>query len=431
MIDSEFIFNLGRNYGFIGNNAITDEGLEKFIQEYSAHVINRRKAIAEHLTNDSLFRTFIPWRNGVFGAAFQVHWYYDEILTYDPIEMHLSTTVASDESKREDFKQTLKGIYNNLLPFEAIISSGQLLFISANEYSYEDANKEAYSSIIKEDKAIARELLLKVGMAKLEGNPGGSYTVRTSYRSTESLIPIINDVEALRNDDGKFSLMMPLAGNNEILKVEDLERMGILDKVAGDLADTVWVELYELTCAMNEGAIYNAPALLNQKLDELVINNWRSTLPIGKAEAQIDFELTLPYVDGIDPERLAELRASMPNIFKDFRNYLNDVRRDIQSKSKSNTEFKEKIESHIRKEFRRIDTEMQSATRKFRLLTVGVPIVCNMGGLLFSQYGSILEAMAISDGVSLPFTVKGAVDLKNVKDRVKTEDLYFLWKAQQ
>lgn len=82
-----------------------------------------------------------------------------------------------------------------------------------------------------------------------------------------------------------------------------------------------------------------APVLFNRRLDELVLVKI-SPQTNTKSYANDYYKLILPFVNGIPPEKLLELRSKIPSAFLDFRSLMFEIIHDFE-KSKVEREVLE------------------------------------------------------------------------------------------
>ena len=133
---SNFIFPLADKYRIPIDNLnpaeFSDETYFGFCQEYIDQARTRDINLKLHLHNKpNLFRAFLPWRDYIFNTVFQLQWYYDELVIYDPIIFEISHFKTGNI---EDDKRKLRELLVFLNSLKESINGGFLLFASYDTF---------------------------------------------------------------------------------------------------------------------------------------------------------------------------------------------------------------------------------------------------------------------------------------------------------
>lgn len=185
---SDLIFVLAEKYQIpLDRNKqseFLDETYDLFCQEYLENTKERDTKLKEYLvTTSNLFRTFLPWEQQIFHTIFQLQWYYDELIIYDPIIIQI---LHSKEDDKEVKKEMLRNIISYLSFFKDSIDFGFLLFCGHESLSMEVKNKPSFQfeNLINIPE-IRDELDKLVYVAKLEKYSEEElvdFTIKSYYR---------------------------------------------------------------------------------------------------------------------------------------------------------------------------------------------------------------------------------------------------------
>lgn len=194
------------------------------------------------------------------------------------------------------------------------------------------------------------------------------------------------------------------------------------------------IEFIEILHYLRIGTELNSPVLFDRKLDELVLANIES-FEKEKTSINVDsyYKLTLPFVDGIPPERLLDLRTNMPNAFLDFRNSMFEIIFDLQKNGFQKEIFELKIHQRVNPLLSKLDTEMKNSLLKAKVLGIGVPIVSGLGAWGLWQVGVDASKIAslILGGAGIPAEMKVITDRLVDRNTSKLNPFYYLWKAKR
>ena len=144
------------------------------------------------------------------------------------------------------------------------------------------------------------------------------------------------------------------------------------------------------------------------------------------------FNLTLPFLNNIPPEYLMKLRDEMPNSFQDFRHLMLDIINQINQKGLSDpAEINELVSAKINPQIRALDSEIITEAKKANLIGYGTTITTGIG-ILAGAFFPIPPHLLIAFGVTGTYGgLKAVADENIVKEKAKTNPIYFLWTAKK
>ncbi|WP_319479156.1 hypothetical protein [uncultured Draconibacterium sp.] len=439
---SEFIFSLAEKYDIPFKHdkpsEILDENYDGFCKEYIEVVKKRDKNLKNYLLKKpTIFKTFLPWSPYVFNTIFQIQWYYDELIIYDPIVFEILN--FKTENKEED-KHKLRELITFLNIFNDNISSGFLLFGSYDSFAKDspDIKTNNLENLI-ELPDIREELDKLVHISKMEkynGQDVVDFTIRTYYRGKHSFCPIIKEPDnQTPNSNGLYTWSIDLTGERYVpTTVDEIKSMNAYDKVFDKIQNEYPNEIRETLNYLTVGKSINTPVLFNRKLDELIVRNLPSfDEKNAKVEANNYYRLTLPFVSGIPAQRLFDIRNNIPNAFIDFRNTMFEIIYDLQERNYEPQLLELKIQQKVNPIVQKLEVEMKNSLSKSRILGLGLPIATGLGALGFNQMGVDVTGIAgfLFGGLNLSAELKILTDHFTKKNELKTNPFYYLWNVQQ
>ena len=439
---SDFIFSLAEKYDIPFKHdkpsEILDESFDGFCKEYIEVVKNRDKNLKNYLLNKPrIFRTFLPWNPYVFNTIFQIQWYYDELIIYDPIVIEIQN--FNNENKEED-KNNLRELIAFLNIFNDNISSGFLLFGSYDSFptNSPDISTNNLESLV--DLPEIREELDKLvhisKMEKYNGKDVVDFTIRTYYRGKYAFCTIIKEPDNQTPDsDGLYSWSIDLTGKRYVpTTVDEIKSMDAYDKVFNKIKNEYPNEISETLNYLTVGKSINTPVLFNRKLDELIVSNLPDIDKKNiKTEASNYYRLTLPFVNGIPAQHLFDIRNNMPNAFIDFRNTMFEIIYDLQQSDYEPELLELKLQQKVNPIVQKLEVEMKNSLSKSSVLGLGIPLASGLGALGFNQMGIDVPGLAgmIFGGLNISAELKVLIDHLTKKNELKTNPFYYLWKVQK
>ncbi len=442
---SSFIFDLIDEFEILSKSGqsgiLTDEAYNAFCEKYLLLSAQRDVALLKHLKgNPNCFRTHIPYSRFVFSVVFDVVWYYDELIINDPIIGLLDNTRGDIEHRKHSLQQML--IF--LTKCRESIEGGYLLFAGSNALPY---NPDAYTKI-------SREL---VDVPNVQ-NAFDQYTwighkpmpINNDKKDNLKQLHILYN--GLSGEQASMGVYMPphvtenpnklmggitysFVGEFHRLSKDELYQLGkkdMLDGMKVHYAGDAAIVLDALTNSQN----INVPALFYRNVDSVVAQNFISLNSIETTNAIANtflYDCTLPFTQGVPPERLFEVRNQIPNAFIEFRAFLYEIVTKAMKATNDPAELKLIIESKIHRKISSLEVEMSNANKNFMFKGVAASLTLLFGALGIYSIGfdfSTLIGEAVGSGAVVN-GLKAAADISTKRNNAKLNPAYFLWKARQ
>lgn len=435
---SHFIFSLVDKYQIPIHHSnpaeFSDECYFSFCTEYIKQCKRRDIHLKDHLAeNSSLFRTFLPWRSDAFNTIFQMQWYYDELVIYDPIFFEISDFKTG---LLEDDKRKLRSILILLNTLKDSINEGFLLFGSYDSFSKGskqiEENKYENLLALPDFREECDKLVQVYKITNKEGIEKSYYNIGSMYRDKTTLFTVFQDSEKIKTPDGLFSINYDFVGSSyTLMSIEDAKKEGFYDRAYNCYKEDYSNEITEVLNYIDIGESINTPILFNRKLDELILSNI-SQQDINKSKSNEYYKFFLPYVNGIPPKKLFDVRNKMPAAFLDFRATMFEIIFDLQ-KSGVEPEFLDlKIQQKVQSLLKKLDVEMKNTLTATKIFGIGTPLITITGTFVLSHFGINIEKYA-----NLLFGGVAATELATLvkyiteKRQGKSNSLYYLWSAKQ
>ena len=131
--NSAFIFKLAEEFEIPltpGKQSILEDGdFYSFREKYFAFSKKRDINAAAYLKKTpELFRVYLPYSQRVFNVASNIMWYFDEILTRDPLFNILENVKDDIENQKIELRESLQLLGH----FEDLIIRGYMILLSKN-----------------------------------------------------------------------------------------------------------------------------------------------------------------------------------------------------------------------------------------------------------------------------------------------------------
>lgn len=435
---SHFIFSLADKYQISLDNTkpfeFTDESYFGFCKEYLEQCKIRDTNLKKHLIDKpNLFRTFLPWRAYIFDTVFQLQWYYDELVIYDPIYFEIKHFKTGNN---EEDKSKLKQLLSFLSSLKDSISEGFLLFGSYDTFitSNEQINENNFHNLLS-IQGIRDECDKLVEVYKMESEEGKErayFNIRARYRNREIIFPVVSDFEKIKTIEG-YGVYFDLVGSTYTsVSVEDAKREGFYDRTYDCFKNDYPFEIREVLNYIDISSGIKTPVLFNRKLDELILSSISLQEKIIKSKATDYYKLFLPFINDIPAERLYDIRTQMPTAFLDFRNLMFEIIYDFEKSGVEKEILELKIQQKINPLLRKLETEMKNSVTKAKIIGLGLPIVSGFGalglwhlGIDVSKYASLLLGGLNVAGLGV---LSNYLTEQNIG---KSNTVYYLWKVQQ
>src|SRR6185437_16238072 len=132
--------------------------------------------------------------------------------------------------------------------------------------------------------------------------------------------------------------------------------------------------------SLQAGYSLGTAVLYDRRVDAAIASRLTNSIHPGRQLSTVGaLAVTLPYVQGIPPDRLVELRESLPEAFLSFRAVLSEIVRAAASADADSEEVQRRAESTIRPELNKLDSEIAAEIRKARIKGWGSALVAGAG----------------------------------------------------
>ena len=192
------------------------------------------------------------------------------------------------------------------------------------------------------------------------------------------------------------------------------------------------MEIERTLALVDTASDLGAAIIFDRQLDQLILENAGVKLSDQKQVATCGvLNVSLPFIKGIPPERITDIREEMPLAFLDLRaKLLKIVSEGLKSGIAARDELQRYVQEQLAPNLNLIDSEINGSLKKAKILYLGCPLVSGVGVLT----GAILSAPVaalIGVGVAGALTaVKAFADDQETKEKAKRHPFYFLWKIR-
>jgi hypothetical protein len=441
---SSFIFDLTDEFKILGlsdqRNEFTDEAFNLFCDKYKLLSKKRDTALFQYLNSTpNLFRSHLPHSKWAIAVAFNVVWYYDELIVSDPVLQLINFDKTTLLQKKNDLQQLL--IF--LKRCKESIDGGFLLFsgdnITPDKTGLFDADSNLLVNVPEVTDAFEKISLMVKKTSPINENLADNLTqLEVIYhgfwgevrRMGMYIPPHVLDANKLGNGISyDFTTPYQRLTKDELI---NFNKVDMLESLKDEYSKDISIVLETITNAHR----LNVPVLFYRNADRIAAKNYATSNNKQDINLFTDttiYDCVLPYVDGIPAERLFDVRNQVPEVFKDFRAFLFELVMKTMKSTDNPAEFKFKIDNEISSMMRKLNVEMSNAKSKWRFQGVATPLIMLTSSLtLLSSgldYSQLLSTFLGSGGL-----IQGLNTWSNVRIDEKKASLnpvYFLWKAQQ
>jgi len=434
---SSNIFDLIEDAGISlkSGSLITPESYAHFRHEYLEWSTRRDSALLHHLgKTPRAFRCLLKHSDRVFATAYHVLWYLDEVVVADPIARALADKPDDrDQNSLASLKRTLE----LLARFRQSIESGYLLLGGAAVVPQlpKDSPQPIVELAARDDIQQVLDRAVRLGMATRRGSDGMSSTVYDAKLDTGFIIgfsiPARGPDDAAQYTTANYTVGedLPRHSVDDIAKAVNTPSAVILDQVRRIYPREVHATLQNVAIASRLGAC----ALIDRDTDQEMLSQIvpGPTSPNASVGA---FNLALPYLEGVPPDRLLELRQAIPAAFTEFRARLADIAERAIKEDGSDFQLRARTiaERELVPAVRYLDTEMRAAANKARILGYVSPVVASVGALI-GEFVFKLPSSTIFSAVmaGLVPPIAAAAQYAADKKNATKNPFYFVWKAQK
>lgn len=406
---------------------VTDDAFLRFRERYLAWSAGRDAAVHKYLTeHPSLFRVLLPYSTRVLGLAMQIAWYADELITRDPLFGFLERLPRDIEKCKSDVVLTLQILSRCYEPIRA----GYLLLYGSPLFPAAETVQDEFIQLSKVPEV----------RAALEGTARYGFSERIDERGAR-----VRLYQVELDSGGMVGMRVENlpAGETRVLELRVGERLPevsrevLLERI-GNLGpiDTVFGrETRKVILAVKAATHLGAAVLFDRDAHSVIVQ--RAAVPLNESQqlatAQV-LNVVVPYLAGVPPEHLYELRHAVPNAFVDFRGHVHGVvEQAIKDGVESAAEVKARVDREIAPAIQALDAEAEAEARRGRIIGYGAPAVV-MSGLLVGSMAGLEPSswLAITTAIGgLGGSVKAAADFEAAKRKHGAFPFYFLWKARR
>lgn len=408
-----------------GEKILLDETLDEFLEEYRGYCNARDIEVYTSLSSTRKFRSFIPFTKNCFNIANEILWYYDELIIFDPI---LKVTSRKYQNM-EQLKQALFEIIRILYSFKDAIENGFIILITdPRDEAFFTQIDSAYSSLKANDQ-IMRHLkdsaTYKVGNNSLDGSDVIVSSVSIGNQENAGI--------QLKKVTRSFALPLSLITNTVMI---DCSASDFLDKVDmassiidQQLIDLATRELKWLYGNLGFSKLINSPLVVRNDIHNNVLQIGNS---INQTRESKTFNMLLPFIKNIPPEKLMDVRSHIPEIFENFRFRVLEIVEDLQQDiDLPDTEIEYRFQSIMNKDFLVLEKEMKAQLFKSKVLGIGIPIISGLGALILSRTSIDISKLVTPLMGSGALSLKVAADYYHHNLKSQSNPLYYLWKVQK
>lgn len=430
---SSYIFTLAEKAGIpLGpgeQDVLEDEAFLRFCERYTTWAKSRDKALSTYLDRThNLFRCYLPYSSRVFQVAYQVLWYLDEIVVRDPIALSLDRPNTQDH---ENAKVNLRKTLQLLNHFRQSIDSGYLLLTGSNLIpNLGDTPPAQVKELVKRPDLVSElDQAVRFGLDRRCDDQGREWIVFDAHLDSGGTLGW--HVEQL---SGRAT--SPAIRVGEVLPMSSASELSaILKQNIYDHVRSLYPrEVHRTLHAVGAATSLNAAILFDRQVDSTIISIAGSpaTDPKSQALTVASINLVLPYLHGVPADRLLDLRGVVPDAFHEFRARIADIvsRAMKEDPEKAPELARLAADRELLPSVRRLQSEMEGASRKARILGYGLPVVSATGALIgaLAGAGMVLPLSMLLGGAAA--AVKAAADFSAERMKAQTNPFYFLWRAK-
>jgi hypothetical protein len=430
---SSFLFSIAEDLGIpleMGvEEVFEDAALFTFVTKYHELSRERDKELAKHLQEASnIFRTYLPYTPRVFGLVHQILWYFDEVIVRDPIEVQISNL---EPKNLENTKNNLRRTLQVLNMFRVAIDSGYLLLFGSTYLPGmpQDVPPEVQKILQSKELIDALNEAVSYGMDRRFDSRGQEWIIYQVELETGGMLGWhIKGIQgSVKSPPISFGEELPRVSKDELSECID---PSVLSQIKNLYPREVQRALRSVAIA----SMMNSTVIFNRNVDVAIlnaagghqINEWQQASAIGS------FNLSLPYIEGIPPGRLFELRLDDPQSFHDFRSIMAEIvtqsldEDPLSAPQVARLAVERKIIPHIRA----IEAEMESIRSRAKMFGLGLPLATAtglLGGAVVGLGVQTLLPIAMGSGYVI---VREMAEIPSSLSKIKSNPFWFIWKAK-
>lgn len=432
---SSHIFTLAEEAGISlgpgGQDVLEDEAFLQFCKRYRTWAKSRDRALSVYLARTpSLFRCYLPYSSRVFQVAYQVLWYLDEIVVRDPISTSLPPSNIEDQ-RNEDAKARVREYLQVLNRFRQSIDSGYLLLAGSDLIpSLGDTPPAQVQELLSRPDLVSElDQAVRFGLERRLDEQGREWTIFDAHLDSESIFwwHLPGPVSTGPSPAIRVGEVLPVSSASELSAIL---KQDIYDQVRSFYPREVQRTLH----AVGVAASLDAAILFDRQVDPAVISIVGNPAADPKKQALTvaSINLILPYLHGVPPDRLLDLRSAVPEAFYEFRAHIADI---VSGAMKEDPEKAPELarlaaQRELWPSVRKLQLEMEAASRKARILGYGLPVVLATGALIGKLAGVDSWPLISTLLVGAAAAVQAAAGFSAEQTKAQINPFYFLWRAK-
>jgi hypothetical protein len=350
-------------------NGFDEAAFKKFAEAYLELASHREAVLRKHLASRDCYRTFMPVCSFTFNSINDVIWYYNEVLLCDPVLFMLNDPTMPDRGKQGQVAEAVQALLN----LRHQIESGYVLLTNVGSgIDFESFAEEAkhvielpsiFTGFEKEFVIRKQPSVLpdgrNLGMFQLIGEYHG-WTF--SRQPTSLYIP--DDVKAEALKDG---VNYSFTGTFTRVGKAELRRMGKDNMITNNRG---WfnVDAQRVISALHCSTELDMPVQYFRHIDFSIAETYSIGFSDPYLQTKIDkqevFRTILPFVKGIDPARLMQIREELPQVFTQFRGLFFSLVQEAREKNMEELSAQEWIRTKVSSEKKYLEKEMRNLLRK-------------------------------------------------------------------
>lgn len=430
---SSYIFTLAEEAGIpLGpgeQDILEDQAFLQFCKRYATWAKSPDKALSTYLAHTpNLFRCYLPYNSRVFQVAYQVLWYLDEIVVRDPIALGLERPNTKDH---ENAKANLRKTLQLLNHFRQSIDSGYLLLAGSDLISGlgDTPPAQVYELVSRPDLVSELDQTVRFGLDRRLDDQGREWIVYDAYLDSGGIFGWhVKELSGTTTSPAiKVGEVLPLSSASELSAIFEQD---VYDQVRSLYPREVHRTLHAVGVATS----LNAAILFSRQVDATIVSMAGNPTadPKRQALSVASINLVLPYLHGVPADRLLDLRNAVPDAFYEFRARIADIVSRVMKEDPESAPELARLaaERELLPSVRRLQLEMEAASKKARILGYGLSVVSATGALVGKSAGvdtGTLITMLIG---GMAAAIKAKADFSEEKRKAQINPFYFLWRAK-
>ena len=314
----------------------------------------------------------------------QIVWYLDEVVIRDPIPLIFD---AFDDNV-EYAKQELRSVLQFIAQFRGLIENEYVLLAGPTTLDSIPDQPSPLAISLFNDKNIRSEMenIGQWGYSETRDGTGFAHELRLLTGSVISM--------GSRVDIPPGGMWQSPAINFEsgLPKIDFQELSRKLGKDLIELHQDMFFKeiqrpIYLATNAQKMGAAVLFPE--NRPMDQLILQKAEVELQPNKQKASVQaLNIVLPFVSGIPPDRLMDIRNSSPTAFIDFRSRIAEIIIEATGEATPSQDYlHHRVSKELVPSLGGLENEMNGVIKRAGIMGIGVPLVAGTGILIGNVLG--------------------------------------------